>query len=133
MKKTYTAACHCGAVRVECDIDLAEGTSRCNCSSCLKSRFWKAIAAPKAFRLVQGGDALTGYEFGGRLITHNFCGRCGVKVFGHVHADSPVGELYAINVACLDASDAELAGAPVAFEDGRGNHWERRPAETRYL
>ncbi len=133
MMKTYTASCHCGAVRVECDLDLAQGTSRCNCGICQRQRFWKAMAAPQAFRLLQGGDMLTHYEFGSRMITHSFCRRCGVKLFGRVHADSPVGELYALNVTCLDASDAELAAAPVTFQNGRDNHWESPPAETRHL
>jgi hypothetical protein len=81
MRKTYAGSCHCGAVRFECELDLADGTSKCNYSICAKSRFWKAIAKAGAFRLLQGEDALSEYRFASNGIRHAFCGRCGVEPF----------------------------------------------------
>ena len=134
MKKTYRGSCHCGTVRFECELDLAEGTSKCNCSICTKMRFWKAIAKADAFRLLRGEDALVDYQFGGKAIHHLFCSRCGVKPFGSGEMEALGGTFYAVNVACLDdATDEELAQAPVIHEDGRNNRWDRAPAETRYL
>jgi hypothetical protein len=133
MLKTYHGSCHCGAVRFECEIDLAAGTSRCNCSICTKARFWKAVIKAEAFRQTQGEDALAEYQFGGGHIRHHFCGNCGVKPFGRGHIEG-FGDFVAVNVMCLDdATDKELAEAPVAFEDGRNNRWEAPPAETRHL
>jgi hypothetical protein len=132
MKKAYHGSCHCGAVHFECDLDLAEETSRCNCSSCRKGRFWKAIVMPDAFRLTQGEEMLSDYQFGSRTIHHFFCRSCGVKSFGRGSMEE-IGTFYAINVACLDATDEELANAPVIYQDGRDNHWERPPEVTRYL
>jgi hypothetical protein len=134
MKKTYHGSCHCGAVRFECDLDLADGTSKCNCSFCSKNRFWKAIASGKAFRLLQGKETLTEYLFGSKTIQHFFCSRCGVKPFGRGHLDQLGGEFHAVNVACLDNITAdELVNAPVHYEDGRHDKWESPPAETRHL
>jgi hypothetical protein len=134
MKRTYQGSCHCGAVRFACELDLAEGTSKCNCSVCTKGRFWKAITKADALRLLQGEDALTDYRFGSQTIHHLFCKHCGVKPFGRGHMDALGGTFYAVNLGCLDNATAEeLARAPVEYQDGRNNRWEAPPAETRHL
>ena len=140
MRKTYHGSCHCGAVRFECEIDLARGTSKCNCSICAKTRFWKTLVKADAFRLIEGEEALTDYRFGSSTIHHLFCSRCGVKPFGRALLDVTFGgetlsgEYYAVNVSCLDDITAgELAEAPVRYEDGRNDNWESRPDEVRHL
>jgi hypothetical protein len=135
MRQTHKGSCHCGAVLFECDIDLdSAGTSKCNCSICTKSRFWKAIAPAGTFRLLQGKDMLTEYSFGTGTITHFFCSRCGIKTFGRGHLDALGGEFHAVNIACLDdVTPEELAQLPVKFEDGRHDNWGHAPVERRYL
>jgi hypothetical protein len=133
MKKTYKGSCHCGAVRFECELDLAEGTSKCNCSICSKSRFWKAIVKKDAFQLLEGEGALSDYQFGNHSIHHLFCSRCGVKPFGRGYLDE-LGDFYAVNILCLDdAAEEELAEAPVRYENGRNDNWDSPPAEIRHL
>jgi hypothetical protein len=140
MRRTYHGSCHCGAVRFECEADLSQDTSRCNCSICTKSRYWKALVKAADFRLLQGADSLADYQFGSKTIHHQFCKRCGIKPFGRAHLDLQFqgeelrGEFYAINIACLDDAGAkELAELPVRYEDGRNDRWESAPAETGYL
>jgi hypothetical protein len=133
-KRTYQGSCHCGAVRFECEIDLARGTSKCNCSICAKTRFWKAVVRGDAFRLRQGKETLSLYQFGRGSMHHFFCSRCGIKPFGKGHLDELGGEFYAVNVACLDdVTSEELAEAPVLYEDGRNNNWEPPPAAASRL
>jgi hypothetical protein len=44
------------------------------------------------------------------------------------------GDFVGIFLATLDnAEDAELAGAPVRYSDGRNDDWQNPPAETVYL
>jgi hypothetical protein len=149
MKKTYHGSCHCGAAKFECELDLApEGqrsepelpgvwwtsTFRCNCSWCLKNRYWKGFVRAGDFRLIEGRDWLAEYQHGEKMIHHFFCKRCGVHPFGNASFEFMGGEFYAVNIACLDdASQAELAAAPITYEDGRNDAWDRPPAETRHL
>ncbi len=140
MKKTYRGSCHCGAVQFECDLDLSTGTTRCNCTFCRKARFWMAFAKGEdAFRLLQGADALTDYQHTPPLKSQPFlhlyfCSRCGVRAFSKGGPSPELGgEFHAVNIACLDdATDEELAQAPIHFADGRNDDW-KTPAKTRYL
>ena len=134
MKKLHQGGCHCGAVRFECQLDPAEGTSRCNCSMCAKGRFWKAIARKEDFRILQGESELSDYQFGSKNIHHLFCRQCGIKPFGRGHMEALGGTFYAVNVACLDgAAPEEAAAGPIQYQDGRNNAWDKAPAETRHL
>ena len=133
MRRTHQGSCHCGEVRFEAELDLSTETSRCNCSICTKARFWKSVIPEADFRLLQGQDRLTDYQFGAGRIHHMFCRRCGVKTFGRGEAPG-IGRFVAVNVAALDsASDAEWAGAPMVFQDGRHDDYEHAPAVTSYL
>jgi hypothetical protein len=134
MKQTYQGSCHCGAVRYETDIDLSQGTFKCNCSICTKARIWITAIQPDAFRLLSGESDLTEYQFNSHNIHHLFCKHCGVRSFGWGDNPEQGSKFYAIHVACLDDVEIdELINAPITYVDGRHDNWQTPPAETRYL
>lgn len=149
MIHTRQGSCHCGAVKFECDIDLAPAgerspqerpgewfgsTLRCNCSFCGKTRMWKSHVPSEAFRLLQGGNDLSHYRFGEGSIDHTFCRTCGVYAFVSASEPGMGGDFVCVNVACLDdVSPEELERAPIRYEDGANDDWGHSPAVTSYL
>ncbi|NIJ22351.1 hypothetical protein FHS95_004066 [Sphingomonas naasensis] len=134
MLKTYHGSCHCGAVRFEAEIDLAAGTGKCNCSICTKRRNWGALLKPEAFRLLSGEEVLSDYSFGTGQGSHRFCSNCGCAPFSTGDVPQIGGAFVSVQLGSLDdATDEELAAAPVNYGDGRNNAWWQPPAVTSYL
>jgi hypothetical protein len=113
--KTYQGGCHCGRVRYEVTGDFSQGFD-CNCSICMKrGALWGFVKAPQ-FKLLQGDDALTDYQFGKKKIHHLFCQSCGVGSFSRGLA--PNGdETFAINLNCID--DIDVAALKQTPFDGK--------------
>ena len=133
MIETYRGSCHCGAVRFEADLDLAQPSFRCNCSICRRNRFWPAIAREEGFRLLSGRDMLTEYLFNSRVNQHFFCSVCGVRPFG-VGNETPLGRIYGVNLGCLEGVTEEmLAKIPVTYVDGLHDRWDSTPEYTDHL
>lgn len=125
MLQTYQGSCHCGAVRFEADLDLAQSSYRCNCSICRRTRFWPAVARQDQFRLLAGEDQLTKYTFGSGKNHHFFCRHCGVRAFG-VGNDTPIGPMVGVNLGCLQGlTEDELSRIPVTYVDGMNDRMER--------
>lgn len=118
MRKTYRGSCHCGAVTFEAELDLTQPSYRCNCSICRRTHFWPAVATSATFRLLRGEAELVEYLFGNRRNKHVFCRHCGVRPFG-IGTDTPVGEMYGVNIGCLeDVPEETLAAIPITYVDG---------------
>jgi hypothetical protein len=113
--QTYTGSCHCGAVRYDVTTELAKVIS-CNCSMCGRSGTLLTFVPEASFRLLQGEDHLTDYQFNKHVIHHVFCKTCGIKSFARGKGPDGAG-MVAINARCLEGVD--LGSLEVQAYDGR--------------
>ena len=128
MLQTYEGGCHCGAVRLRVQADLAL-VSECNCSICTKKGILHLIVPLDRFTLLQGEDALTTYQFGTNVAKHTFCRHCGIHAF-YVPRSDP--DKVSVNARCLDDIAPSTLHPSRTFD---GRNWEdamraRRAAET---
>lgn len=112
----HAGGCHCGKVRYEVTLDLAEPAITCNCSMCGRSGTLLRFVPVDKFTLLSGADALTGYRFNNMVIDHLFCSTCGIKSFA-TGKGRDGGEIRAVNVRCLD--DIDLTAVPTMPYDGK--------------
>lgn len=138
--KTYQGSCFCGAVAFEADGDLADGTMRCNCSFCRKMRYWDLrLPDPSGFRVLRGEDMLAETppsrpsQGGSDHMHHYFCKSCGTRLWTHGNIAEMGGKFRAVFVPALNATEAELIAAPVAWLDGAHDNWWNPAPETRHL
>jgi hypothetical protein len=134
-KQTYKGSCHCGRVWFEADLDLSQGTSKCNCTQCWKKRWWSVRCGVEDFRSLEGESELvkdSAFSTGG---PGGFCKQCGVRPYCYVDpAEWNPEPWVAVNVAALDDLDpALLLASPVTYCDGRNDDWWHPPSETRHL
>jgi hypothetical protein len=132
--RTYTGSCHCGSIAYEADIDLANGTGKCNCTFCTKARAWKSFVKPDAFRLLSGSNDAIGYRKHPQAPLKYFCKTCGIRTHELGSADYMGGDFVGVFLATLDnAGPEELMAAPVRHSDGRNNNWQNPPSHTGHL
>jgi hypothetical protein len=130
--ETHTGSCHCGAIRFEAELDLDEGSNRCNCSYCAKVRVWFAFAkGANRFRLVDGAGA-TEYRWvppgaSESHLTFTFCRVCGVRTFARGELASLGGTFHAVSVPTLDLSPERRAAIPIRYVNGRDGRYEEAP------
>jgi hypothetical protein len=103
MDTHHKGSCQCGAVKYSVDLDLEKPVTACNCSMCGRTGTLFTFVTPESFKLEQGEDSLTDYQFGRKNIHHLFCKVCGVKSFAR--GKGPKGPMIAVNARCLEGVD----------------------------
>jgi hypothetical protein len=126
-------------VERKADVDIAEGTLKCNCSSCTKARSWLIFARSDRFRLIAGVESQADYQWTppartGPTIQYHFCKTCDIRTPARGELEAMGGVFYAVQVSLLkDVDPAELAAAPIRYVDGRHDHFDQPPADIRFL
>lgn len=135
--KTFHGSCHCGDVRYSAAFDLSKGTAKCNCTLCRKTRAWHVVLKPEDFALLSDPGLTHEYAWvapgqsAPRMGTFS-CKRCAIGLYAR--GDFGRGLFYAISIPTLvDIDIDELFAAPIRFEDGLHDRFDRVPEDTRML
>ena len=120
---TYHGSCHCGKVKFSVATDINKVVS-CNCSICTKKGVLHHRVSPEHFRLLQGKEHLSLYQFDTKEAKHFFCRECGIHPFCNPRS---APDMYSINVRCLDDYDLEANDYEIIPFDGR--NWEQAVAK----
>ena len=130
--QTYTGGCHCGALKYEVDLDLDQGSIRCNCSLCSKDRAWLAFAPEGNFRMLKGGandEIHYRWTPPGKSkpnITYHICSTCGVRTHGE--GIGPSGQpTAAVMLSTLEDADPALLAKNIRYVDGLHDRFDREP------
>ncbi|WP_421844693.1 GFA family protein [Marinobacter algicola] len=115
--------CHCGSVQFEVDLPNGfEDLSRCNCSICARRGAVVTSVPLDAFRILQGAENLTLYQFNTKTAEHYFCSTCGIYTH-HRRRSNP--NQFGVNVACIEGVNPfELGDIPTT--DGINHSSDRR-------
>ncbi|MEJ0005911.1 MAG: GFA family protein [Steroidobacteraceae bacterium] len=121
---THTGGCHCGRVKFEVVAPPTLEVSECDCSICAKSGYLHLTVPSSRFRLLQGAESLSCYQFNTGTAKHLFCSQCGIKSF-YVPRSHPEG--FSVNARCLDEGTVE----GLIIRHINGKEWEKMYPEGR--
>lgn len=123
-KKLFHGSCHCGKIKFQVNIDLAQGSGKCNCTFCFKNSFWSVKVPTEDFRWIEGKDFQTKYSNNPQIGDYIFCKHCGTMPFGITVKSEWTQEGASIRLASLDdISIAELNSLHITYSNGRDNTW----------
>ena len=97
----YTGSCHCNSIKFEIDSDL-EKIVQCNCSICIKRNAKMIMIPNENFKLLEGSESLSLYQFNTEIAKHFFCKKCGIYTH-HNRKSDPNG--MGVNLGCVEGLD----------------------------
>ncbi|KAJ7248379.1 Mss4-like protein [Mycena rebaudengoi] len=111
--QVHTGNCHCGAVKYALQTDSPVTSALgCNCSICYRDAALWIFPLKTLVTAQDTTNALVGYTFGPKKLAHEFCGICGVSLFGRSE-----GPTLGINVRTING--IALAELQLKKHDGK--------------
>ncbi len=113
MQRPYILSCHCEAIRLEVDTDLAH-LVECNCSTCARSGFIRWLVPTAAVRLLTEKRNITTYMWRDAAGLQ-FCPTCGTGMMRTGYPNDHIS----LNARCLEGID--VFKLEVSRYDGRSD------------
>jgi len=99
---SYRGSCHCGAIQFQIESEITD-VYTCDCSLCSKKNALMTTVPEDKFKLLEGYDKLSLYQWNAKIARHFFCSVCGIYPF---HRKRSMPDHYGINARCLEGFDA---------------------------
>ena len=95
--------CHCGTVKAEINVpENFEKVLRCNCSLCKRKGALMTLVKNEDFKITNGADKISLYQFHTKVAKHYFCSICGIYTH-HNPRSNPA--MTGFNIGCIDEFD----------------------------
>jgi hypothetical protein len=123
-KELFHGSCHCGKIKFEANIDLAQGSGKCNCTFCRKNSYWSIKVPLEDFRLLEGEDSISKYSNNSQIGAYIFCKHCGSMPFALTVPSEWTKEGASIKVSSFDDMTVqEMNSMPISYYNGLDNTW----------
>ncbi len=123
-KKLFHGSCHCGKIKFQANLDLVEGTGKCNCTFCRKNANWSIKVAPQDFELITGEESIAIYTSDPNKGHYVFCKQCGTLAYGVSKKTDWSEEGASVKIASLDdMTVTEMASLKINYYNGKDNTW----------
>ena len=122
----HKGGCHCGQIRFEVEAPEDLEVNECNCSICRMTGHLHLIVRKDEFKLLNGQEEISNYQFNTSVAQHYFCRNCGVRSF-YVPRSNPDG--YSVNARCLDPGTVKS----LSVDTFDGRNWEQHAHTLRHL
>lgn len=100
---TYRGSCHCQSIIFElrCVLEFAY---LCDCSLCSRRGAKMVYTNKDDFKLIEGKENLSCYQFNTQVAEHYFCKICGIYTF---HKPRTLLDKMGVNAGCLEGIDSD--------------------------